>query len=127
MYEIISGGKLLALADSPRYIRRNETSGCYVEAAKEDAIGVAVAGEVYNLPGGTAIPDAPEAFIRESDASEYVFRNRVMIEENAESAEAAFIQSENALCELDETTESRMSALEDAVCELDEIINGGNK
>ena len=29
------------------------------------AIGIAVGGEVYNLPGGTAIPDAPEALAQE--------------------------------------------------------------
>ena len=127
MYVIIIGGGLVALTAKPNYVKRHPETGCYVEAAKEDAIGMAVAGEVYNLPGGIDIPDTPQVFIRESEAEEYVFRNIVAIAENKASAEAAFIQNENALCELDETTESRMSALEDAVCELDEIINGGNK
>lgn len=32
---------------------------------------------------------------------------------------------EDAVCELDESTEARIGTLEDAVCELDSIINGG--
>ena len=127
MYAILSGGVLLALCDKPRYVKVNEASGAYVEAEEAEAIGVAVCGDRYNLVGGTAIPDAPEAIITHSDIAEYVFRNRVRIEENEETQGAAIIGMEDALCEQDAANDVRMSAIEDAVCELDSIINGGGE
>ena len=127
MYAILSGGVLLALCDKPRYVKMNEASGAYVEAEEAEAIGEAVCGDLYNLVGGTAIPDAPEAIITHSDIAEYVFRNRVRIEENEETQGAAIIGMEDALCEQDAANDVRMSAIEDAVCELDSIINGGGE
>lgn len=91
MYAIISKGELLALCERPRYVKRNEETGAYVEAAEAEAIGIAVGGEVYNLPGGTAIPDAPEALAQEGEAEEYVFRNHARIIENEEATNAAFV------------------------------------
>ena len=90
MYAIISKGELLALCERPRYVKRNAETGAYVEAAEAEAIGIAVGGEVYNLPGGTAIPDAPEALAQEGEAEEYVFRNHARIIENEETTNAAF-------------------------------------
>lgn len=127
MYAILSGGALVALCDKPRYVRLNPESGAYVEAAPEEAIAIAVNGELYNLPGGTAIPDAPEAVVREGDVTEYVFRNRAQIVETKETTGAAVVQLEEALCEQDAATDERVSAIEDAVCELDSIINGGGE
>ena len=34
MYAIISKGELLALCERPRYVKRNEETGAYVEAAE---------------------------------------------------------------------------------------------
>lgn len=127
MYEIISGGELVALTAKPRYIKRNEESGLYVEATAEDAIGVSVAGTLYNLPGGTAIEGAPEAAIREGDASEYIFTNRVRIQHNEETATAAIVGIEDAVCDLDANTDTRMGAIEDALCDLDATVNGGGE
>ena len=61
MYAILSGGALLALCDKPRYVRLNPDSGAYVEAAPEEAIAISVNGDLYNINGGSAIPDAPLA------------------------------------------------------------------
>lgn len=127
MYAILSGGVLLALCDKPRYVKVNEASGAYVEAEEAEAVGVSICGDLYNLVGGKAIPDAPEAIITHSDIAEYVFRNRVRIEENEETQGAAIIGMEDALCEQDAANDVRMSAIEDAVCELDSIINGGGE
>lgn len=43
----------------------------------------------------------------------------------AEEANRRFGETENAICELDGTTDQRMSAIEDAICELDAAVNGG--
>lgn len=125
MYAIISGGVLLALCDKPRYVKMNEASGAYVEAEEAQAVGVAVNGDLYNLAGGTAIPDAPEAIITHGDVAEYVFRNRVRIVENEEATHTAIVSMEEALCELDAVQEARLAAVEDALCELDSGMNGG--
>lgn len=120
MYAIISKGELLALCERPRYVKRNEETGAYVEAAEAEAIGIAVGGEVYNLPGGNAIPDAPEALAQEGEAEEYVFRNHARIIENEEATNAAFVAMEEAM-------EERLTAVEEALCELDSAVNGGGE
>lgn len=123
MYAIISKGELLALCERPRYVKRNEETGAYVEAAEAEAIGIAVGGEVYNLPGGTAIPDAPEALAQEGEAEEYVFRNHARIIENEEATNAAFVAMEEAMCDMDSSSEERLTAVEEALCELDSAAN----
>ena len=65
MYKIISAGKIVALCDAPRYVTRNPDTGALVETTAEDAIGVSVAGTLYNLNGGSGIPDAPAAVVSE--------------------------------------------------------------
>lgn len=121
MRAIISEGRLIALCEEPRYVKLNTESGAYVQTTEKDAEGIAVSGEVYNLPGGTAIPERPEALIDERDAAEYVFGNRVRIEEN----EAAIVDAEDALCETNAETDARLTEVEDALCELDAAINNG--
>lgn len=73
MFKIISAGKIVALCDSPRYIARNPDTGTLVKATAESAIGVAVAGKLYNLNGGSDIPEAPEAVIAEVEGGELIF------------------------------------------------------
>lgn len=127
MYAIISEGSLLTLCDRPRYVKRNAASGTYVEATEDEAIGVAVGGTVYNLPGGSDIPDAPEALVREAEAAEYVFLNRARIIANEESTNAAIVAMEEALCEMDGASEERLTAIEDALCDLDAAAYGGGE
>lgn len=127
MFEICCGGELVALTAKPRYVKRNETSGLYVEATWEDAEAISVNGTLYNVPGGTAVEGAPEATVREADASEYIFENRTAIERNAEDGTVRITNVEDAVCDLDESTSERMSAIEDAICELDEAVNGGGE
>lgn len=130
MYAILSGGVLLALCDKPRYVKVNEASGAYVEVDETEAVGVSVNGNLYNINGGEAIPDVPQALITQGDVSEYVFRNRVRIAENEESTNTAVGEIEEALCELDAAAAENVTAVEDALCELDETISaisgGGN-
>lgn len=125
MYAIVSGGILVALCDKPHYVKLNEDNGCYVEANETEAIALSVRGNLYNINGGNAIPDAPLASVTQSDGSEYVFQNRARIAENEENTAAAIIEMENALCDLDAVAESKLTAIEDALCEMDSVINGG--
>lgn len=127
MYAIFSGGALVALCDNPRYVCINPDSGCYVEATPEEAVAVSVNGSLYNINGGNAVPDAPEAVVREDDAAEYIFGNRARIEKNEAVTGAAVVQLEEALCEQDAASEGRISAVEEALCELDSVINGGGE
>lgn len=122
MYSIMSDGVLIALCDKPRYVCFNPDSGAYVETTPEKAVAVSVKGDLYNINGGNAISDAPEAVIREEDAAEYVFNNRARIVENEENTGAAVVQLEEALCEQDIASEKRISAVEEALCELDHAI-----
>ena len=127
MYAIISDGVLLALCDKPRYLKKNE-SGVYVEAEEPQAEGISVNGDLYNIGGGSAIPDAPQAVVTEGEAAEYVFRNRARIEENEKNTSTAIVSIEEALCELDTASTENAEAMENALCELDEMIcsiNGG--
>ena len=119
MYAIISNGDLIALCDKPRYVRKNPSSGAYMQASREDAEAVAVNGTLYNINGGNAVEGAPQAIIREEDGAEYVFKNKTKIEENEAAQGAAIVTMEDALCEQDAANDERISALEDAICELD--------
>ncbi len=124
MYGIYSGGELLALCDKPRYVRLNEQSGAYIEATKDKAQAIAVNGELYNIPGGNAIENAPEAVAVEVEAGEIAFSNRARIVQNEETTGAAVVEIENAMCESDMQTDGRLTEVENALCELDAAING---
>lgn len=125
MYSIISEGRLVSLCDEPRYIKMHKKNGAYVEADKSEAIGISVNGTLYNINGGSEIPNAPEAIIKQDDVAEYVFRNRVRIFKSEESTNAAIIEIQDALCELDAVSSENLTTLENALCELDGLINGG--
>lgn len=116
MYAILSEGQLIALCDKPRYVKIKEETGVYIESeSKEDALALSVNGTLYNLIGKDNIPDAPEALVRDTSVSEYVFNNKIQINKN----EAAAITIEDALCEQDSNIEERLAMIEDALCELD--------
>lgn len=123
MYAILSGGALIALCDKPRYVKKNARSGVYIETDKTNAIGIAVSGKLYNIDGKNEIPDAPQAIVTQGDGSEYIFRNRARITENEATTNAAVVEIENALCDIDMAAEERLTILEDALCELDGAIN----
>ena len=64
---------------------------------------------------------------QEGEAEEYVFRNHARIIENEETTNAAFAAVEEAMCELDSSSEERLTAVEEALCELDSAANGGGE
>lgn len=97
MYRIISGGKVIALCDAPRYVKVKKESGAFIQCDKDEAEGVAVAGEVYNLEGRATIENAPEAQISVVDGGLMVFDGYV--DKNKYASEMTAL--ENALCEID--------------------------
>lgn len=127
MYEIVIDGRVAALCEKPLFVKVKEESGAYVEAARDEAIGIAVNGVVYNIDGREDIPDMPQAIVKEGNALEYIFNNGVKITENEERTQSAFIDVESALCEFDTTTDERIGAVEAALCEIDAAINGGGE
>ena len=70
MYRIITTSGLdLGLTDEPRYIRRG-ASGAYTQAKREEAIGLAHKGIVYNLIGKTEIEGAETVVVVESSTAQ---------------------------------------------------------
>lgn len=102
MYAIMSGGALLALCDRPRYVKKND-EGVYIEVQEPEAEGIAVNGDLYNLPGGTAIPGAPEAVPTEAESGELIFQNTARIQTVGEASNIAFVVMAEA-GSIDETT-----------------------
>lgn len=74
MYKIVSDQGVVAICDKPRFIKRDQRNGCFVEADPESATGVAVSGTPYNLPGHEEIEDAPTAYVSEVDGGEFIFQ-----------------------------------------------------
>lgn len=101
MVKIISEGATIALCDAPHYIRLKAETGAYVGATQEDAQGIAVLGEPYNLPGHDEITrtvlkneetgetetvTAPEAYAVEVDGGEVAFEHGSKIAEVDETS-----------------------------------------
>lgn len=66
MYRITLNGELLAVCDAPTFIKIDSNTGCYVQASKEEAEGIAVKSIPYSLPGHN-LNDNPVADIQEVD------------------------------------------------------------
>ena len=125
MYEIISEGQIVSLCDKPRYIKAKPSTGCLVEATKEDAQGVSAGGKSYNLPGHTEITvttydeaadttetvPAPVADVREVDGGEVAFRESVRIGENE--------------VKLEETSDTALAGLMATTDLYEELLNKG--
>ena len=97
MYKIISGGKIMALCDAPRYVKVKPSSGAYIQCTREEAEGISINGTLYNMPGGTAIADAPEAEALFVDGGSVLFDGYV--DKAKYLTDMAYL--EDALCEID--------------------------
>lgn len=121
MYAIISNGNLVSLCEYPNYIKKNNT-GVYISTNEDDAIGIAVCGNLYNINGYENIKDAPQAIVVEHNTSDFVFKNMVTIKKNEETHNNTIAAIEDAMCEIDTLSSERLSSIEDALCELDMVI-----
>ena len=80
MFKIVSAGKIVAICDHPRYIAKNPETGTLVEATADNAIGVSVAGTLYNLNGGKEIPEAPDAIVSDVEGWELIFSTMAQVD-----------------------------------------------
>lgn len=90
MYAIMSNGVMLALCDQPHYVKKNE-KGVYVQTQPPNAEAIAVNGTLYNLPGQTAVPKAPEAVAVEIESGELIAQNVANIQAVSDTSAIAFI------------------------------------
>ena len=69
MYAIVVQGEIIAMQDSPRYVKINPETGALIECSREEAEGIAANGVAYNLRGG-AVFETPEAEAKEIESGE---------------------------------------------------------
>ena len=95
MYKITkTDGADIGYTDSVIYIKI-ASNGCFVQADKQNAIGVAYAGTPYNLFGHNEIPGVDEVMVVEQDGGQKIGTVELM---NADLTETAV----NLLYELDQ-------------------------
>lgn len=70
MYKIIdaANGAVIGTTDKPLFIRKKETTGCYVNATAKDAQGVAYRGTPYNLQGKAGVGAEKTVLVVEFDS-----------------------------------------------------------
>lgn len=101
MYRIIKDSEIIALCDDLRFVRKKESTGCYIRCSEDEADGIAIKGELYNLPGKNKIVDKPEVFIEKIDGGDFLFSDYV--DKRVFSSEISAL--EDALCEIDQGEE----------------------
>lgn len=73
MYAIVVQGEIIAMQDSPRYVKINPETGVNVECIREEAQGIAANGIAYNIRGGTTF-NTPEAEAKEIESGEVMIQ-----------------------------------------------------
>ena len=70
MYKIIDtkDGAVIGRTDTPLFIRKKETTGCYVQTNAESAQGVAYMGTAYNLQGKDGVGATDTVILVEFDS-----------------------------------------------------------
>lgn len=92
MYRVISieRSKEIGLIEKPRYIKRG-TQSAFVQTTKEDACGVAVNGDPYNLFGHSEIEGADTVLLVETDAARVIAEQNKAVEEQQVISDIAFV------------------------------------
>lgn len=104
MYSITVDGKVVALCDRPRYVKIKKESGSYIECSAEEALGISVEGELYNINHKTDIPNRPMAVISKKEDCTVVFKNI--------SESSAGIEFQQQQMEFDLEADYRLTCLE---------------
>ena len=107
-----------SLQTQDRNVKLSEDNA-FVQTDAENAIAVAVRGELYNINGKEEVPDRPSAIIKETDGATFVFEQSLKLSAAEDTMNGRFISAEEAMCEIDLNTDNRMTAIEEAMCEMD--------
>ena len=126
MFRIITlDGKPIGVTEKVRYIKIHPHNGCFIEATKDDAIGIAYKSNPYNLIGHDKINDRPTVFVKEFDGAEEIDslskKNKVLTDELAETDEAAIELYETSM-----TQDLHNAEQDEAIIELYEMIGDIN-
>ena len=70
MYRIILGDEILMQTDSPRFVRKNPSSGAYIQCSFTLAECIAIDGKRYSIEGKELVEDAPDVVtVKQIDAA----------------------------------------------------------
>jgi hypothetical protein len=120
MYQVTKDGTLIALVDEPRFITvaRN---GCFVQAPKAEARGIAINSTPYNLLGRESMrDDIPTVMCLEVDGGVYLSQEQEQLKADLAEADEAAIE----LYEANEAAAEVSAAQDEAIIELYEMIGG---
>lgn len=70
MYRILLGDEILLQTDSPRFVRKNPSSGAYIQCDFAQAECVAINGRRFSISGRKLVADAPDVVtVKQIDAA----------------------------------------------------------
>lgn len=122
MFKLVTTeGVELGIVESVNYIKISPSTGCYIAAKPEEAVGVAFRGTAYNLYGRAMIRNTPTVFVTEVDAGDTITRlkeeTKSLDEQLAETDEAAI-----ALYEANIILEQHNAEQDEAIIEIYEMM-----
>lgn len=93
MYKIIStaDGSTIGTTENPLFIRKKETTGCYVKTKALNAQGVAYRGTPYNLQGKVGVGATDTVILVEFDAGDEVDKTAAALAENSSAIDNIII------------------------------------
>lgn len=119
MYQIVKDGTIFGLIERPTYVQRLP-NGAYGLCGEAEATGIAYAGAVYHLDDRPRTGDTETILLIEVDGGELTYAQ-------LQEITATKTATEDAICELDATSDERLTAIEDALCDLDTLLSGGEE
>ncbi|MBR1647937.1 MAG: hypothetical protein IJ685_14435 [Selenomonadaceae bacterium] len=93
MYKIIDtkDGAVIGRTETPLFIRKKETSGCYVQTKAELAQGVAYLGTPYNLQGRDGVGAEDTVILVEVDAGTEADKTTAALAKNSAAIDSLII------------------------------------
>ena len=85
MYKIINanGGAVIGRTETPLFIRKKTSTGCYINATEKDAQGIAFQGTPYNLQGCDGVGATDTVILVEFDAGTEADKTAATLDENS--------------------------------------------
>ena len=122
MYKVLNmkTGELVGYVNSPRYVKKNPTSGAYIQTDEEGAEAVAVFGTLYNILNKPVIDSAIDTvdIVTEDDAAQLFLTRKTAYKTEKDFADESLL-IEDTMIENELVLEDRLTAIEEALCDLD--------